>query len=222
MQQSKDIFRVGTDGVLLGALADVHAAKQVLEVGTGTSLITLMLAQRNLNAQFLALDINPKAVTLAENNFTSSVFSQRINPFLQDFKEFHSEQKFDLIVSNPPYFERSESDKDTIARQRIALEFDDLIKKSAEILSPAGILSVIIPFQDAAYFEKICLNYQLHPVRQITIYGIAGAVPKRMTVEFSREKKIPALLDFIIEKSPRKYSDQYLELTREFHVFKEK
>lgn len=221
IQQSKDVFRVGTDGVLLGALASVNNASKVLEVGTGTGLISLMLAQRISKAEFLGIDINEDAVELTKTNFESSPFALRLKNKLQDFKNFETEEKFDLIVSNPPYFEASESDKDKIARQTIELNFKQLISQSAKLLSKNGIFSVIIPVEVGADFIEIAKENQLFLIKRINIKGIETAKIKRLILEFSPSEKNTEELEFIIEKSPRKYSDQYLELTKEFHVFKE-
>lgn len=218
IQQSKDVFRVGTDGVLLGAMCTTNAGK-ILEVGTGTGLISLMLAQRNLQSNILALDINKDAVELADFNFKNSVFSERLKAELMDFKKFKSQEKFDIIVSNPPFFEENTSDKDVLARQKIELEFDDLIKKSSENLSEVGVFSVIIPSFCAAEFVDLSLDYKLSLVRKINIFGIEGGALKRNILEFSLFQKPLEISDFVIEKSPRKYSDQYLNLTKDFHVF---
>ncbi|OCA78621.1 tRNA (adenine-N(6)-)-methyltransferase [Chryseobacterium contaminans] len=221
IQQSKDVFRVGTDGVLLGALADVESAFRVLEVGTGTGLISLMLAQRNLQADFLGLDINEDAVALTKINFENAPFRARLKNIHQDFKTFETEQKFDLIVSNPPYFEESGSDKDKIARQTIELNFRQLIAQSARILSENGLFSVIIPVEAGEIFILIAEENNLFLTRRINIKGIENSKTKRLVLEFSPIEKKLLESEFIIEKSPRKYSDQYLELTKEFHVFKE-
>lgn len=218
IQQSKDVFRVGTDGVLLGAMCTTNAGK-ILEVGTGTGLISLMLAQRNLQSNILALDINKDAVELAHHNFKNSIFSERLKAELMDFKKFKSQEKFDIIVSNPPFFEENTSNKDVLARQKIELEFDDLIKKSSENLSEVGVFSVIIPSFCAAEFVDLALDYKLSLVRKINIFGIEGGALKRNILEFSLSQKPLEISDFVIEKSPRKYSDQYLELTKYFHVF---
>jgi tRNA1Val (adenine37-N6)-methyltransferase len=220
IRQSKDVFRVGTDGVLLGASASVFHASKVLEVGTGTGLISLMLAQRNPQAGFLGIDINEEAVELTRLNFRNSPFASRLNNIHQDFKSFSTPEKFDLIVSNPPYFEASDSEKDKIARQTVELNFLQLISKSAELLSEEGILSVIIPAEAGEGFIENAKEYGLILIRKINIKGIETANVKRLILEFSLSGQSFAESEFIIEKSPRQYSDPYLELTKEFHVFR--
>ncbi|OCA75530.1 tRNA1(Val) (adenine(37)-N6)-methyltransferase [Chryseobacterium arthrosphaerae] len=222
IQQSRDVFRVGTDGVLLGALAAVESAFRVLEIGTGTGLISLMLAQRNPQADFLGLDISADAAALTALNFENAPFRERMKNIHQDFKTFATEEKFDLIVSNPPYFEESGSEKDKIARQTVELNFMQLISKSAQVLSEGGILSVIIPVEAGEVFISIAGENKLFLNRKVNIKGIEGAKVKRLVLEFSLTEKQLSESEFIIEKSPRIYSDQYLELTKEFHVFKKR
>ncbi|KUJ50488.1 tRNA1(Val) (adenine(37)-N6)-methyltransferase [Chryseobacterium sp. JAH] len=220
IHQSSAVFRVGTDGVLLGVLANVSQANNVLEVGTGTGLISLMLAQRNSGAYFLGVEINEEAVHLTRLNFENSPFNVRLKNILQDFKAFETAEKFDLIVSNPPYFEENPSSKDIIARQTIELNFGELISKSAKLLSENGIFSVIIPYDVESVFIGIAQQNQLFLNRKINIYGIQNSKIKRLVLEFSLQQNVLEECDFVIEKSPRKYSDQYLEFTKEFHVFK--
>ncbi|MGZ5211334.1 MAG: tRNA1(Val) (adenine(37)-N6)-methyltransferase [Kaistella sp.] len=219
LNQSAKVFRVGTDGVLLGASVCVQSAENILEIGTGTGLIALMIAQRNTTAKITALDINEEAVTLADENFRNSPYKSRLRVLHCDFKNFESDEKFDLIVSNPPYFEENPSEKDVMARQQTELSFRDLIKNASGNLSPAGRLSVIIPFASGDNFEEICIENQLFLTKRITIFGIKNSAPKRLILEFATEKKTSTESKFVIEKSPRTYSDQYLELTKDFHVF---
>ena len=220
IQQSKEVFRVGTDGVLLGALAQNTINGRGLEVGTGTGLISLMIAQRNPLITILALDINEDAVNLSGSNFRQSPFADRLKSQLEDYTQFQSEENFDFIFSNPPYFEQNDSSKDILARQKVMLDFEDLISKSALLLKDWGVFSVIIPSDDAEEFTKIAEQNKLHLIRKIDIYGIEGGSLKRTILEYSKEKKQLEIVDFVIEKSPRQYSDQYLELTKEFHIFK--
>lgn len=222
IQQDSDVFRVGTDGVLLGALADVEDVNSVLEIGTGSGLIALMIAQRNISATVLALDINLSAVELAQRNFSESIFSKRLKSKLMDFKYFETEQKFDLIISNPPFFEVNDSQKDTLARQKIELNFIEIISKSSQLLSAKGRFSVIIPKQDETEFVSLATVNQLFLQRKIDIKGIVDGDVKRVILEFGLANKDLQLENFIIEQSPRVYSNQYLEATKDFHVFKTK
>ena len=220
VNQSSKVFRVGTDGVLLGASATVKDAQNILEIGTGTGLIALMIAQRNPDANITALDINEEAVAIASENFRNSPFSNRLKAVLQDFKIHKTDEKFDLIVSNPPYFEENPSEKDVLARQQTELSFADLIRNASKSLSRKGILSVIIPFNSGNDFERICRENNLFPTKKITIFGIKTATPKRLILEFGLNSGKVIETEFVIEKSPRKYSDSYLELTKDFHVFR--
>ena len=219
--QSQEVFRVGTDGVLLGALATCIEAQNILEVGTGTGLISLMLAQRNSNAQILALDIDEKATELSRENFKNSPFSDRLISITQDFKLFETEQKFDLIVCNPPYFEKMEhSQKDVLARQQVELNFEQLIKKTAEILACEGVFSVIIPKAYENYFIRKSVDFGLKPHRVVNIRGNVKNEIKRCVLEFGFSTKNLCKIELVLESSPRKYSSEYIILTKDFHVFK--
>ena len=219
IQQSKDVFRVGTDGVLLGAMCNVKNAKKILEIGTGTGLISLMLAQRNVSAKIPAIDINENAVKLASENFRNSIFNENLKVELKDFKNFETNENFDLVVCNPPFFEENASAKDVLARQQVELNFRNLVEKSTEIITKKGILSIILPSEAATDVKSLAEEFNLYLVREINIYGIEGGNLKRNILEFSLAQKPLEISDFVIEKSPREYSDQYLNLTKNFHVF---
>lgn len=197
--QDKEVFRVGTDGVVLGALCNGEGAVRALEVGCGTGLISLMLAQRFSSAVFDALDINTKAVEIAGQNFSNSPFANRLNVVEINYNDFESVEKYDLIVSNPPYFE-SDSSKDLIARHQVLLSFQQLIYKSARLISDTGILSVIIPCDDAENFITIAEDNNLHLIRKIDIYGIKGGKLKRNILEFSRKLSELVLEELVLEK----------------------
>jgi ribosomal protein L11 methyltransferase (prmA) len=221
--QDKNVFRVGTDGVLLGALASCEAAFSVLEVGTGTGLISLMTAQRNPRAEILALDINEKAVELAGQNFNNSPFRDRLKAELFDFKNYISEEKFDLILSNPPYFEQMDSSqKDVLARQQVELNFEQLIQNSSALLAENGLFSVIIPKSSEVFFIEKCADFVLKLRRRVILRGTPQAEAKRCVLEFSFCEGKVQEEELVLEVSPRCYSDEYLQLTRDFHVFEKK
>ncbi len=219
VRQSGQVFRVGTDAVLLGSLALVHGARNILEVGTGTGIISLMAAQRNSTAQILAIDIDEEAVHLAQENFSHSPFWERLQAKEADFTLLSAAKKFDLILSNPPYFAANNSEKDVLARQQKTLTFLTLIEEAAQHLSEDGRLSVIIPYESGLYFTQKCKEKHLSLQRKITIHGNADAAPKRLILEFGHSSFSCVEETFLIEKSPRQYSEQYLEATKAFHVF---
>jgi len=220
LEQNKNVFRVGTDGVLLGVLASVKDAGKILEVGTGSGLISLMVAQRNPKAKITALDIDPDAFALAKTNFSNSPFTKNLFALQQDFKDFSSCEKYDAIISNPPYFDENRSEKDILARQQITLSFENLIKKSAILLQENGVLSVIIPFEMGLIFEEFGLKYGLKVHRKIKIFGIENAPPKRWILELGFGEKEREEKSLTIEKSPRQFTEEYLNLTQDFHLFK--
>ncbi|QYQ95890.1 tRNA1(Val) (adenine(37)-N6)-methyltransferase [Riemerella anatipestifer] len=219
IKQSSSVFRVGTDAVLLGALTTVENIETALEVGCGTGIISLMVAQRNPSCSIIAIDIDENTSNLAQENFDNSIYHKQLKAININFKEYQPKQKFDLIFSNPPYFEANSSDKDKIARQRLTLDFECLIERSTQLLSKNGIFSVIIPAEYEKSFTQICKIHSLFPQKKINIKGIEHNPKKRVILEFSFSKKEIKDEDFIIEKSPRQYSDQYLEATKDFHIF---
>lgn len=220
IQQEPDVFRIGTDAVLLGALASVESKTTALEVGCGCGIISLMLAQRNPYLQIESIDINPKAVALSRKNYENSVFSRRLQAFESDYKSLESAKKFDLIISNPPYFEgKNQTSKHYIARHQIQLNYTDLILKTAEKLIPSGSFSCIIPYLDRTLFLEITLKNALFLNREVRIKGRENKAYNRVVLEFSFQKTIPTSSELILEKSHRVYSDAYLQLTQDFHVF---
>lgn len=219
IEQSASVFRVGTDAVLLGAMAS-PCEGNILEVGTGTGIISMMLAQRTPNAHITALDISQEACRLATHNFQRSPFSERLRALHQDFKRFSSVELFSQVVSNPPYFEVNHSQKDVLARQKVELNFVQLIEKTAVLLSLHGIFSVIIPAQEEEVFSNICTRHGLFLNRKINIYGIKGGSLRRNVLEYSKAEMPVQSQDFVIEDHPRHYSQEYRTLTQAFHIFK--
>lgn len=222
ISQDNSVFRVGTDAVLLGALADLSYASSALEIGVGTGIISLMLAQRFPNLNILGLEINPKATELAQKNFSNSKFTDRLKVVSADFKKFKSSQKFDVIFSNPPYFEVNPSGKDVLARQKVELSFIELVQSAHALLSEEGCLIVIIPSQDQEELVALCKAQALFLKRKISIRGIVGGDVRRVILEFKKNHHKDSILEeFTIEKSPRQYSGEYLEATKDFHLFKQ-
>ncbi len=219
IKQSSKVFRVGTDGVLLGALASVTQSKNALEVGVGTGLISLMLAQRNSKLNIKGIDINPLAALLAKENFEASSYSSRLSVEKIDFKELSKRGSYDLIVSNPPYFLPNHSSKDKIARQTLHLNFPELIEGVGRHLSSHGTFSVIIPSQFKDEFAEYAVRVGLFLSRMVSIRGTHSGPVVRVILEFKFGKQDLINESLTIEEKPRVYSKEYLELTKEFHLF---
>lgn len=219
--QSGDVFRVGTDAVLLGALAETKGKSKVLEVGCGTGIISLMIAQRNTSAQVLAIDISQKAVDLTHENFLNSPYSDRLEALKADFSVFTFHQKFDLIISNPPYFELNSSQKDVLARQMLTLDFQSLIDGAAANLSAEGVFSVIIPALESERFTAIAVESRLSLVRKVKIIGLKGKEVKRVILEFGFKAPDQVMeKQLVVQETPRVFTQEYLGITKDFHVFK--
>ena len=220
IEQTPDVFAVGTDGVLLGALCRCENASSILEIGTGTGLISLMMAQRNITAKIHAVDIDPRAVDLAQLNFKNSPFTDRLTVTQGDINALTLHEKKACIVCNPPFFEVNDSEKHTLARQQVTLTYPQLIHFAQNHLTETGLLSVIIPHQDTEKFITTCTEKALYLIRNIHIFGIRGGKEIRNIVEFSKKPRAPLHQDFVIEEMPRQYSAQYLESTKAFHQFR--
>lgn len=207
-------LKVGTDGVLLGALSNIghlpaydscsnYSCKEVsgiLDIGTGTGLIALMLAQR-CNARIWAIDIDSDAASLAACNFAHSPWAERLcclHCALRDFKDEYSinvtdgqKMKWDLIVSNPPYFENSlkcPKANRSIARHNDSLSYREIAEFAAENLSGHGRLSLILPSEQERDVVRHCASFGLYPERMVQIYTTAKKPAKRTVMEFCRIK----------------------------------
>lgn len=213
-------MKVGTDGVLLGAWADVASARHILDIGTGSGLISLMMAQR-CNARIKAVDIDADAVEQARENVAASPWQDRIEVELQDICRFTSETLFDVIVSNPPYFTDSlkcPGRQRTIARHTDFLDFDKLAESAARLLHSEGVFSVIVPAAGKDSFLKAAARYGLHLSHQTLVHTKLGAEPGRALLAFKFSADQCVTDDLTIELACHVYSEEYRALTKEFYL----
>lgn len=216
-------MKVGTDGVLLGAWANVDKAKTILDIGTGTGLVALMLAQRNKNANITAIDIDKEAISQAKDNFATSPFFSQIRCSYISLQEFAQAKKsrFDTIVSNPPFFEdslKSPQHNRSLARHTDNLPVEELVELSSSLLSETGRLSLIYPFTYKDKLLSLANLYNLHISRITNVYPTPQSLPKRILIEFS---KIPSTLienDLLLEKERHNYSDQFIDLVKDYYL----
>ena len=216
-------MKVGTDGTLLGAWARMGSqGTRVLDIGTGTGLIALMMAQRFAEASITAIDIDPAAVTQARRNAGDSPFADRITVMEADIADFNDEGLFDAIVSNPPYFNDSLQSPDaqrTIARHTASLSYSTLISSAYRLLADDGMLSVIIPdnFRECLMAEAHLRGFFL--TRQFAVRTSPRKLPKRYLIELMKHPvgEIDKQ-EVIIELSPGQRSPWYQQLTADFYI----
>ncbi len=221
--QDKCAMKVNTDGVLLGAWTDNFDAQHILDIGTGTGLIALMLAQRS-NASIDAIEIDEEAATQASQNCVNSIWKDRISVHCCSFQEFTEKNspKYDLIVSNPPYFIQSlkspKQNKNT-ARHTDSLSFEELIAGSKKLLLPNGKLSVILPFDSGETFINLAKEKDFHLARKTIVCSKENLPPKRILLTFSLENADCLIDKLIIETEQRhQYSEEFKKLTEEFYL----
>lgn len=216
-------MKVGVDGVLLGAWADVNSTKRILDIGTGSGLIALMLAQRS-DAEIQAIDIEPNAVIQANENRNNSAWSKRIkiqHISLQDFAKY-AQEKYDLIVSNPPYFidsVKNPDDRRTLARHTDSLSHTELVLYSKQLLSSKGRLAVILPLNQGLEMIEIAANADLFCNRICYVYPKPGAEIKRILLEFGMEIQAQQIDSIVIEGSRRhEYTAKFTALVKDFYL----
>lgn len=220
----KCAMKVGTDGVLLGSWTSIHGAHRILDIGTGTGLVALMLAQRSLqDANILALEIDIDAALQAEENIERSPWKDRIDVINTDFKDFHSADKFDIIVSNPPYFINSlacPSHQRSAARHNNSLTYDDLIQGVSKLLSPQGAFTIVIPVEVVERVKKTAFYYNLYVTRQLNVITKLGGNPKRALITFSFSSQEYLEEELLTELTRHQYTEEYIALTKEYYLWK--
>jgi len=225
VQQDRCAMKVGTDGVLLGAWCPIdNNPFSILDIGTGTGIIALMLAQRSHAEQIDALEIDEDAYEQAVENFENSSWSDRLFCFHAGLDEFvdEPEDEYDLIVSNPPFYSedyKTDNSQRVLARFQDAMPFEELVQAAGLLLSENGIFSVIIPYKEEERFIDLCAEAELFPVKITRVKGSHNTPIVRSLVAFKRyELAVLTADELVIETSRHVYTDEYINLTKEFYL----
>ncbi len=225
IEQDRCAMKVGTDGVLLGAWTPLeNDPSSILDIGTGTGIIALMLSQRSNAVQIDALEIDEAAYEQSVDNFENSPWSDRLFSFHAGLDEFveDPEDEYDLIVSNPPFYAedyKTQNGQRDLARFQDAMPFEDLIEAADLLLSENGIFAVIIPFKEEEKFVALAKEYELYPIKMTRVKGTPTTEIKRSLLAFSRNKTDELLTDeLIIETERHLYTAEYIELTKNFYL----
>jgi tRNA1Val (adenine37-N6)-methyltransferase len=225
--QQNCTMKVNTDGVLLGAWSDVENKQKAIDIGTGTGIIALMLAQRNPQIKVDALEIHQKTFDQAKHNIKVSTFKNQIKAIHSSVQEFATNNisKYDLAVSNPPYFSggiKSFNPDKSIARHTDKLSHHDLLFSVQLLLSQKGHFDVILPCTEGKQFELIARFYNLHLTKSTDVKTMNNRNIERVLMRFSKEKVIqPQTNQLIIHRNSgvNQYSDEFIALTKDFYLF---
>lgn len=224
VEQDQCAMKIGTDGVLLGAWAP-NNVESILDVGTGTGIIALILAQRSDAFLIDALEIDEAAYEQAVDNFENSPWGDRLFCYHAEFGEFveemQDEEKYDLIISNPPFYNanyKTLSQQRDIARFQDALPFDLLLEGTSKLLTQNGTFSVIIPSESETYFIEIAKKHQLFPSKITYVKGTPDSKIKRCLLNFSFQKTSLQKDELVIETARHQYTTAYKNLVKDFYL----
>ena len=215
-------MKIGTDGVLLGAWADVAEARSILDVGTGTGLVAIMCAQRNEHAMVHGIDIVEDAIVESRQNVARTPWCNRITMEHADLRDFDTKVRYDHIVTNPPFFLTSLHSPDAaraVARHATSLSYEDIISAAERLLNEGGRLTVILPVDCAAVFRRVAFE-RLWLSRIVEIVTREGEAPKRTIMEFVLTDKplMPRATSLTIQAADGSYTEDYRHLTKEFYL----
>ena len=228
IRHDRSAMKVGTDGVLLGAWCDSPTVNSqlstlnCLDIGTGTGLIALMLAQRFPHAKIIGIDIDDASIEQARENVESSPFKTQISILKQDFKNIDSfSNQYDVIVSNPPFYTEDtlsgKTARDT-ARHTTSLPFETLVENAAKLLTKEGLFSVIIPYQSAADFISICVANRLYLTRRVNIRSKEGKPFNRVMLEFCPIIRPAETSTLTLYDNNGQRTTDYTQLTQAFYI----
>ncbi len=224
VNQDSCAMKIGTDGVLLGAWTSVDKNPfSVLDIGSGTGVLSLMIAQRSYAENIEALEIDADAYEQCSENFENSPWADRLFCYHASLLEFVEEidDKFDLIICNPPFYSedyKTDNDARDLARFNDAMPFEHLIFSVANLLSEDGLFSVVIPFKEEANFIALASKSGLFPNRVLRVKGHSTSEIKRSLIEFSFTQQDTNISELIIETARHQYTDDYIALTKDFYL----
>ncbi|MGQ7855408.1 tRNA1(Val) (adenine(37)-N6)-methyltransferase [Pedobacter sp. WC2501] len=221
VDQTGCAMKINTDGVLIGAIVNHHAPKNILDIGTGTGVIALMLAQRFPDANIHAVEIDGQAAETAGRNFQSSVFSERLNINHIAIEQYNHNEKFDLIVSNPPFFVndlKNEEIRKGIARHAYEDFFSLLVEKSNSLLADGGLIWLILPIKQADEVIALASQYDLSLAERIHIHSDQTKATFRQVICLKKGKAVLKENDFYIYESLKEHTAAYKELLKDFFL----
>ena len=225
INQDRCAMKIGTDAVLLGAWCPIdNNPKSILDIGAGTGVLALMLAQRTNADQIDALEIDEEAYEQCVENFEASAWADKLFCYHAGLDEFvdEPEDEYDLIISNPPFYSedfKTENEQRDLARFQDAMPFEDLIEAADLLLSENGLFAVVIPYKEEERFIDLCAEYELYPVKATRVKGSHKTPIVRTLLAFKRfELSVLTADELVVEINRHEYTDDYINLTQDFYL----
>lgn len=224
IRQDRCAMKVGTDGVLLGAWAELYSGKRILDIGSGTGLISLMMAQRFEDAEIVGVELEESAAMQAMENVEESEYARRIEIKHCSLAEYLliCERKFDLLVCNPPFFvgsKKAETEGRSLARHADKLNLGHLMRGASQLLNDEGSIALVLPMEQRrsaltlAAFNKLCFQ------RELVVRTVPLKQAKRVCLQFGMKSRELFTEELVIEDAGRHgYSSDYINLTKDFYL----
>ncbi|MFB6341444.1 tRNA1(Val) (adenine(37)-N6)-methyltransferase [Saccharicrinis sp. FJH2] len=214
--------KVGTDSVLLGSWIKQHSCKSVLDIGCGTGILALMMAQRFPEALIDAVEIDETAYGCAVKNAENSVFQNRVSVYHQKIQDFNPDRTYDLIITNPPFFSgghKSPTLQRSVARHNDTLTHEELLSVSALLLNEKGALNLILPVKEADSFSLKAVKYGLYKTGICNVIPIPDKAPNRVMLTLKKETTNQLSVEkIVLRNTDRTYSEAYKSLTKDFYL----
>ena len=216
-------MKIGTDGILLGSWVDLKGDEHILDVGSGCGVIALMAAQKNNQAKITAIEIDDSACIDAHENIFNSPWKDRVTLMNAPLQEFNSDQKWDSIISNPPFFENSMSAKGEErhqARHTDSLHYTDLLFFAQKHLSDNGSLNIILPVENGEACMDVCSDFDLHAQRTCYVKPVPQKEPHRILLSIGKQNIPAEKTTLIIEDGVTRhhYTSAYKEICKDFYL----
>lgn len=223
IEQDQCAMKVSTDACIQGAWTPINTTvHRVLDIGTGTGLLSLMLAQRASQIQIDALELDPDATRQAQHNVTQSAFAQQIKVHHIDATQFESEAKYDLIICNPPFFNNSLKGPDqqrNLARHTDCLTQQQLIRVVLKHLASNGYAAILLPITEALQWEELAQLQGLHSFKRLMIRPFAHTAANRVVLLCTTQKEPLIEESLIIYDEPKQYSQAFIDLMRPYYLY---
>ncbi|MEL6250525.1 MAG: methyltransferase [Bacteroidota bacterium] len=220
--QDRTAMKVGTDSILLGAWVDAKKPQRILDIGIGTGILCLMMAQKFDTAKIEGVELDPDAYKQAKENIAFSPWSDRIQVFQQSIQDFRETKPYDLIISNPPYFSgdlEAKGNPRKNARQGEDLDLEVLVRQLGLFLAENGQAHIILPFDKLEALKGLLGKHKLSPHKLCTVYPRPEKAPYRFLMALGKEDKSLVEEEIVIQiGGANHYSEAYKKLTQEFYA----